>query len=114
MTSIRLFLRALGYPALDTFNIEDTENDQALITWLEHTKIRLYAVDNRASLHSADAAIWQAALEQYLADVHCPVPWNKGNNRFAVLQWLLNHAGEASSFLFCRAFFVFLIPRISS
>lgn len=95
MTAIRLFLRALDFPALDTYKIENTESDQSLITWLEHTKIRLYAVDNRAPLHSTDTAMWHAALKQYLADVHCPVAWNNGNNRLTVLQWLLNHAGEA-------------------
>jgi len=93
MALVTLFLRALVYPEIDDFNINDPAKYQAVVVWLEHTKIRHYPLDRRQHLQAADPATWQTAFERYLADVACPLAWNNGDNNIRVLQWLLNYAG---------------------
>lgn len=93
MALVSLYLRALKYPGLDGFDPNDPARYQSLLVWLEHTKIRHYALEARQPLQSADGATWQAALQRYLADLACPVAWDNGTNHIPVLQWLLNHAG---------------------
>ena len=94
MALISIHLRALKYPGLDGFDPNDLKQYQSLLVWLEHTKIREYPLEARQQLQSADTPTWQAAFQRYLTDLSCPVPWHNGENRLAVLQWLLNHAGK--------------------
>jgi len=91
--SIPFLLRALKYPRVEGFSPDDPSQFQAAVVWLENTKVRQYPIDGRAQLQSPEAAAWQAALQQYLTDLECPVRLEGGNQR-AVLQWLLAHAGE--------------------
>eukprot|EP00959_Pyramimonas_sp_CCMP1952_P420614 8810551-Pyramimonas_sp.AAC.1 len=35
----KLYLRGLGYPAADTFAVEDTGKYRQLVVWLEDTKV---------------------------------------------------------------------------
>jgi hypothetical protein len=94
MTSplLLFLLRSLRYPRADAFNIDDPAQLQAAVVWLENVKIRRYPIDGRQQLQSAVSAAWQAALQQYLSDLECPVQLQHGNHS-AVLQWLLTHAG---------------------
>jgi hypothetical protein len=94
MALVNLFLRTLDYPEIHDFTISDPTKYQAVVVWLEHTKIRHYPLDARQHLQAAETATWQTAFEKYLADVACPVTWNNGKNYVPVLQWLLNYAGK--------------------
>ena len=97
--SIPFLLRALQYPpAGATPSPDDPEQLQAVVVWLEHTKVRRYPIEGRATLQSADPATARAALQQYLADLECPLRLQPGNGgERAMLQWLLTHAGEGAS-----------------
>ncbi|PSC68454.1 hypothetical protein C2E20_7928 isoform A [Micractinium conductrix] len=92
--SIPFLLRALQYPpAGATPSPDDPEQLQAVVVWLEHTKVRRYPIEGRATLQSADPATARAALQQYLADLECPLRLQPGNGgERAMLQWLLTHA----------------------
>lgn len=92
MSALPFLLRALKYPRADSFSPDDPAQFQAAVVWLENTKVRRYPIDSRGALQSPDPSIWQAALQQYLQDLECPVRLEGANQR-AVLQWLLTHAG---------------------
>ncbi|KAL4537201.1 hypothetical protein Ndes2526B_g04891 [Nannochloris sp. 'desiccata'] len=92
MALVTIFLRALGYPEIDDFIISDPKKYQAVVVWLEHTKIRHYPLDGRQHLQAAETATWQTAFEKYLVDLACPVAWDNGETNAPVLQWLLNYA----------------------
>lgn len=89
---IPMLLRALKYPRAEGFSADDPAQFQAAVVWLENTKVRRYPIDGRGALQSPDPAARQAALQQYLADLECPLRLEGGGHR-AVLQWLLTHAG---------------------
>eukprot|EP00976_Prorocentrum_cordatum_P108131 1194777-Prorocentrum_minimum.AAC.2 len=59
----KLYLRGLGYPAADTFAVEDTGKYRQLVVWLEDTKIRFYKPEERKELRATGAhAQWEAAF----------------------------------------------------
>jgi hypothetical protein len=95
LEAFHLFLSALDYPQLKTFDVYNDDMYKELVLWLENTKIRRYPIDQRSHLAvSQDNAQWTPSLEGYLDDLGCPVTWKNGTNRHAVLQWLLIHAGK--------------------
>ncbi|EFN59917.1 hypothetical protein CHLNCDRAFT_18675 [Chlorella variabilis] len=91
MSLLQFLLRSLKYPRADSFNPDDPGQFQAVLVWLENTKVRQYPMDGRQQLQSGDPAEWRAALQKYLADLECPIKPDAANHR-AVLQWLLTHA----------------------
>lgn len=94
LESFHLFLSALNYPQLKSFDVDNDDIYKDLVLWLENTKIRRYPIDQRSHLAvSQDFHQWSASLERYLVDLGCPLGWSNGANRHAVLQWLLIHAG---------------------
>lgn len=90
---LAFLLRSLKHPSVDSFNVNDPEQLQAAVVWLENTRIRHYPVEGRQELQSKDCKKWQAALQKYLTDLESPIVYDGANQR-AVLQWLLMHAGE--------------------
>uniref|UniRef100_A0A7S0QZ09 Uncharacterized protein n=1 Tax=Pyramimonas obovata TaxID=1411642 RepID=A0A7S0QZ09_9CHLO len=78
----KLFLRGLGYPAADTFAVEDTSKYRQLVVWLEDTKIRFYKPEERKELRATGAhAQWEAAFAKFLEEMGCdiePSPENRG------------------------------------
>lgn len=98
MSLLQFLLRSLKYPRADSFNPDDPGQFQAVLVWLENTKVRQYPMDGRQQLQSGDPAEWRAALQKYLADLECPIKPDAANHR-AVLQWLLTHAGAMAAAL---------------
>lgn len=89
---LSFLLRSLKHPNADSFDAEDPSQFQAVVVWLENTRIRLYPIEGRQQLQNRDPVQWQAALQKYLADIESPIKYDGANHR-AVLQWLLMHAG---------------------
>lgn len=92
MALVTLHLHALKYPEAEDFDAGDPSKYQALVLWLEHTKIRALPLEARQGLASGDAEPWAAAFSLYLADLGCPVAWDGGAGALPVLKWLLAHA----------------------
>ena len=95
MALINLYLKALKYPELEQgFDPSEPSHYQAVVVWLENTKIRHYPLDARAQLQAAEPLAWTTALQSYLTELACPVQWNDSDlTRIPILQWLLNYAG---------------------
>eukprot|EP00887_Chlorella_sp_A99_P003222 scaffold9.g3222.t1 len=91
MSLLLPLLKALKFAKASEFNPDDLVQYQALVLWMENTKVRRYPIDGREALKAADPAAWEAGFARYLADVECPLKLESGNRR-AVLQWLLAHA----------------------
>eukprot|EP00794_Sanderia_malayensis_P020075 gene20075-22045_t len=82
-------LKALGYHHPEDFNIHDEQEFRSCIIWLENQKIRLYKVEDRGSLADIESEMWQAAYENYLKDLRCPVDRDEKSH---AINWLLSHA----------------------
>ena len=95
MPLLPLLLHSLSYPRADAFNPDDPAQFQDLVVFLEVLKVRHYLQDGveQQQLRSPDPAQWQAALQQYLMDLGCPISPTDGANHRAALHWLLRHAG---------------------
>jgi RLL motif-containing protein 1 len=93
---ITLLLEALGVPQAHKFDIKDLSQVQQLVLWLENTKIRHYAVEDRAHLQSPDASAFQLALKKYALDLECPTVYNidtpSSSNLPKIIKWFLMHA----------------------
>ena len=95
MSLLPFLLRSLKYRQLEGFNPDDPAQFQAVVVWLENTKVRQYPIDGRRQLQNPDKGRWHAALRKYLADLEAPIKFD-GSNQRPVLQWLLTHAGAAA------------------
>lgn len=102
--AIKRYLKALQYPDLDEMYksidnnmIHDDEWVRRLVVWLEDTKIRYLAVEDRKGLKSTDSSLWKDAIRRYIREIRCPfldqnVPGDSilGEN---ALIWVLGYAG---------------------
>ena len=98
------YLKALQYPGLDVMSesidsnlIYDDEWVRRLVVWLEDTKIRYLAVEDRKGLKSTDSKVWKDAMKRYLGEINCPfldadVPGDSILGESALV-WVLGYAG---------------------
>jgi hypothetical protein len=86
----QLVLRALQYDKEFLASDEDVNCNKfrQLVSWIEDAKIRLYKVEDRASLRDFSDKAWNQTFEKYLKALECS--YNSTDGR--VLQWLLNYA----------------------
>lgn len=88
-------LLALSYPdGGSSFDIENINHIQTLVAWLEDTKIRFYAVEDRTPLRTMDQK-WFSVFQEYLKQLGCPHKIKEplaGNDKIVVVDWILSHA----------------------
>ncbi|CAK0757444.1 hypothetical protein CVIRNUC_002540 [Coccomyxa viridis] len=88
----QLLLQALRYPKLDNVQTEGCKDFRSLIVWLEHTKIRHYATEDRKALSDIASKQWPAAFLKYLTNLECPLDLSAASASNDVLDWLLHYA----------------------
>lgn len=59
-----------------------------MIAWLEDTKIRHYAIEDRKNLRDINSPDWPKAFEKYCNDIKCPITTNETDK----LEWFLGYA----------------------
>lgn len=88
-------LAALGYPRGDhSFDVNDLQHLQALVAWLEDTKIRFLPVNDRQPLRDPSPN-WLSTFKEYLQKLGCPHKVKEpfeGVERLTILDWILSHA----------------------
>ncbi|KAM7435790.1 hypothetical protein ABFA07_014302 [Porites harrisoni] len=82
-------LKALGYHNPEAFDVNNDEEVQNLVVWLEDQKIRLYKIEERVELRDVKSSEWLKTLRKYLDDLKCPVEFSR---KPSVVDWLLAHA----------------------
>eukprot|EP00890_Picochlorum_soloecismus_P000952 jgi/Picsp_1/1858/NSC_05325-R1_homeobox prox 1 len=101
--AIQRYLKALQYPGLDEMSegidsnmIYDDEWVRRLVVWLEDTKIRYLAVEDRKGLKSTDSKVWKDAIRRYVRELKCPFSDldTTGNSMLVenALVWVLGYA----------------------
>ena len=92
-------LEALQYTG-GAVDVSSLPTVQALVLWLEETKIRLHPPEERAAFrppYESDE-LWFATLSKYLHDLECHRPYDfsagppSANHLNVLLDWLLGHA----------------------
>lgn len=91
MGQIQLLLHALGYSKVNQFDIRNQDLLRELVIWLENMKVREYEIDERKALADIKSPNWDAAYQNYLADMQCPLPYESSSAE-ALLEWLLRFA----------------------
>lgn len=61
-------------------SMSDPEWIRRVIVWLEDTKIRQYAVEDRKRLKSTEEGVWHDAVRDYIRHLQCPTQVVKGEN----------------------------------
>lgn len=86
-------LRALEFPIWNKFDIENMENIQALVIYLEQTKIRELKVSERANLKKVDDKKWVKYFGDYLDEIEdCPYqlkPKMQTKDWIEVIEWFV-------------------------
>jgi len=69
-------LKALKYGDWKTFDINNRQNIQTLVVWLEQTRIREYKVEDRDLLKDTNSRGWNQTFEEYLNALESPYHLN--------------------------------------
>ncbi|ETO14654.1 hypothetical protein RFI_22710 [Reticulomyxa filosa] len=72
ISPFRRKLAALKYADWKNFDISNRQHIQALVVWLEQTKIRHYSVEARGPLKKTESAKWDECLNDYLEELDSP------------------------------------------
>eukprot|EP00462_Mataza_sp_D1_P024325 CAMPEP_0175131368 /NCGR_PEP_ID=MMETSP0087-20121206/6503_1 /TAXON_ID=136419 /ORGANISM="Unknown Unknown, Strain D1" /LENGTH=274 /DNA_ID=CAMNT_0016413649 /DNA_START=15 /DNA_END=839 /DNA_ORIENTATION=- len=91
-------LLSLSYPDVDIFKVQDQRQFRTLVVWLEETKIRALAINDRAGLRAIDSPSWETQFRQYLQLLECPREYTKplaGETLAVVCDWFLGQAVSA-------------------
>ena len=88
-------LASLGYPFVQTIQLESRQDVIHLVTWLEDRKVRKLEVKERDGLRK-DSATWDEQFAQYLNVLECPFQWKISTESCVdCLVWLVEFAVAA-------------------
>ena len=88
-------LNSLGYPFVQTIQLDSRQDVIHLVTWLEDRKVRKLEVKDRDGLRK-DSATWDEQFAQYLNVLECPFQWKESIESCTdCLVWLVEFAVAA-------------------
>ena len=94
MDDIRRFIRGMGFPFADDLDFSRHEHIVIVVRWLEDTKVRELAIEERRHLRG-DNDKWDDFFASYLTRVGCPFDWSAAS-QIDCLHWLVSLAVSSS------------------
>jgi len=74
------------------YNPQDENQFRQMVIWLEDMKIRLYPIDERASLRDIQNPQWEQSFSKFLQDLKFPYDNEMIKDRIAMSDWLIGAA----------------------